>query len=127
MNDLLVVCVADGYMLCCIWGLHLRRWTGRWWRPKSSLRWHRVDTVADLNDFEVQYFRYLFLGEPHSSDLRKQNLADKISPSGSASLPNWANVNHRHRNGCVQYSCEGKEGEGPVLEVLVESTPYGKN
>jgi hypothetical protein len=23
--------------------------------------WNRVDTIADLNEFEVQYFRYLFL------------------------------------------------------------------
>jgi hypothetical protein len=23
--------------------------------------WHRVETVAGLNEFEVQYFRYLFL------------------------------------------------------------------
>jgi hypothetical protein len=44
--------------------------------------WHRVDTIADLNEFEVQYFRYLFLGEPHPSDLRKQNPAD--FPSASA-------------------------------------------
>jgi hypothetical protein len=50
-------------------------------------RWNRVNTVADLNEFEVQYFRYLFLGEPHPSDLqRKQNLAD--NPSASASSLN---------------------------------------
>jgi hypothetical protein len=28
-------------------------------------RWHRVDTITTINEFEVQYFRHLFLGEPH--------------------------------------------------------------
>ena len=50
--------------------------------------WHRVDTIADLNEFELQYFRYLFLDEPHPSELRKQNPADKIFPSASASSLN---------------------------------------
>ena len=30
--------------------------------------WHRVETAAGLNEFEVQYFRHLFLGEPHPSE-----------------------------------------------------------
>jgi hypothetical protein len=30
--------------------------------------WHRVETIASLNEFEVRYFRYLFLGEPHPAD-----------------------------------------------------------
>jgi hypothetical protein len=35
-------------------------------RLYDSLR--RVDTIAALNEFEVQYFRHLFLDEPHPAD-----------------------------------------------------------
>jgi hypothetical protein len=32
--------------------------------------WRRVDTITALNEFKVQYFRYVFLGEANPSDLR---------------------------------------------------------